>query len=166
MSQAFLDGDDDVKLIYADIDSLKLNPKEDSNISRSADHCVVERTTNDGRHLIYDTSVGLVYDKRLYWLIERPKVRRVNSKDAIIQFVNGEGGYHGNLEKDKYVAILTLPFIENALEGETYAFPGFEVLQREIEIYKKKIGYDEMVAKRNRHKKEVEMAEKKAGIVI
>ena len=43
MSRAFLDDEDSVKLIYADIDSLKLNPKFISDSPLYADHCIVER---------------------------------------------------------------------------------------------------------------------------
>lgn len=58
MSRAFLDDEGDVKLLYASIDSLKLNPRYIRKDPMYADHCIVERTTADGRKLIYDR-VGL-----------------------------------------------------------------------------------------------------------
>ena len=53
MSRAFLDTEDDVNLIYASIDSIKLNPlyiKDDDE--NYADHCFVERTTKEGRKYV------------------------------------------------------------------------------------------------------------------
>ena len=47
MAKAFLDSEDDIQLLYATIDSLKLNPKFKSNSSLYADHCIVERTTKE-----------------------------------------------------------------------------------------------------------------------
>lgn len=64
MSRAFLNDEDDVNLLYGDIDSLKLNPNFISDSPHYADHCFVERITKDGRHLIYDTSCGFIFDKK------------------------------------------------------------------------------------------------------
>ena len=74
MSQAFLDSEDDVKLLYAEIDSLRLNPDYIRDDPMYADHCFVERITKDGRHLIYDTSCGFIFDKKIYWLMEKRTV--------------------------------------------------------------------------------------------
>ena len=88
MSRAFLDDEDDVQLVYATIDSLKLNPQfADKDDPLFADHCIVERITTDGQHLIYDTSSGFVYDKRLFWLMEHPRIRKIIKKSSIIEFV-------------------------------------------------------------------------------
>lgn len=152
MSRAFLEDDDDVNLLYADIDSLKLNPKLISDVPLYVDHCIVERITSEGKHLIYDTSAGFVYDKKLYWLMEHPKVREVNSKELIIEFINEDDEIHPeNIERDKYVAPLVLPIIEKTFgrPNEMYSFKGIELLQREIEIYKKNIEYDDIVYEMN-----------------
>ena len=148
MSQAFLDNDDeDVQLVYAAIDSLRLNPKyEDRNKNPLfADHCIVERTTKDGQKLIYDTSAGLLYDKQLYWLMERPKVRKRNSKESIKSYIAEENDhYPEDIERDKYASPLILPMIESSYSRPTemYAALGIELLQREIEHFKKEINYD------------------------
>ena len=148
MSRAFLDTDDDVKLIYASIDSIKLNPKyQNRNDSMFADHCFVERTTSDGKKLIYDTSTGFIYDKKLYWLMEHPKVRKENNKEAIIKFIKAdEDRFPENIERDKYVAPLILPYIEMSYgrPNEMYSMMGIELLQREIEHFKKSINYDDV----------------------
>ena len=148
MSRAFLDSEDDVQLLYADIDSLKLNPKFISDSPLYADHCIVERITKDGKHLIYDTSAGFVYDKKMYWLMEHPKVRKVNNKESIIKFINEDEDFHPeNVERDKYIAPLVLPMIEKTFgrANEMYSLLGIELLQREIEHYKKTINYDGVV---------------------
>jgi len=142
MSRAFLDDEDDVRLLYADIDSLKLNPKFISDSPLYADHCIVERITKDGKHLIYDTSAGFVYDKKLYWLMEHPKVRKVNNKESIIKFINEDEDFHPeDVERDKYIAPLVLTMIEKTFgrPNEMYSLLGIELLQREIEHYKKTI---------------------------
>lgn len=134
MSKAFLDSEDDVQLVYATIDSLKLNPKyikDDDPLF--ADHCIVERITKNGLHLIYDTSTGFIYNKKLYWLMEHPKVRKINNKDAIIKFVKIEELYHPeDIERDKYSSALILPKIEMTYGSPTemYSYVGIELLQK------------------------------------
>lgn len=86
LAQAFLDTDDDIKLIYAMVDSLRLNPQYICDNPLYADHCIVLRTTKE-ESLIYDTSTGFVYDKEIYWLIENPKIRKINDKESIRKFL-------------------------------------------------------------------------------
>ena len=146
MSRAFLDEEDDVQLVYASIDSLRFNPQlSDRDDSLFADHCIVERVTKDGQHLIYDTSSGFVYDKKLYWLMEHPKVRKINSKNSIVEFVESDEYYHPeDIERDKYVSPLILPMIEMSYgrPNEMHSHLGIELLQREIEHFKEVINYD------------------------
>ena len=146
----FLEDEEDVQLIYATVNSLKLNPEFISDDPLYADHCVVERTTKDGRHLIYDTSSGFIYDKRLYWLMENPKVRKVNSKESIKKFIeNDEDYYPEDIDSGKYAATLILPIIEKRVgkSNEFYSFDGIELLQREIEYYKQSINYNDVLEK-------------------
>lgn len=85
--------------------------------------------------------------KKLYWLIEHPKIRKINKKSSIIEFVNSEEYYyHEDVERDKYASVLILPMIENTYgkSTEMYTMPGIELLQREIEHYKKVINYDDL----------------------
>ncbi len=146
LSRAFLDEEDDVSLIYASVDSLRLNPQfSDCDDPLYADHCIMERTTKEGRHLIYDTSSGFVYDKKLYWLMEHPKIRKINDKDSIIEMVKSDAYYHPeDIERDKYASPLILPMIEMTYgrSTEMYSYLGIELLQREIEHFKKVINYD------------------------
>lgn len=147
MSRAFLNSEEDVNIIYASIDSLRLNPDIDHEIPLYADHAIVERITKDGNHFIYDTSSGLVYDKKLYWLMEHPKIRKINDKNSIIEFVKNEEYYYPeDIERDKYALPLILPMIEMTYgrPTEMYSQLGIELLQREIEHFKKVINYDEV----------------------
>lgn len=148
MSRAFLDEDDDVKLLYATIDGLRLNPKFIRDDPLYADHCIVERTTKDGKHIIYDTSAGFAYDKKLYWLIEHPKVRKINTKESIKRFLEeDEYFFPEDPDRDKYAAPLILPMIEMTYErpNEMYSHSNIKLLQREVEHYKKVINYDDVV---------------------
>lgn len=163
MSRAFLDTDDDVKLVYATIDSIKLNPKcQNRDDSLFADHCFVERTLSNGKKLIYDTSTGFIYDKELYWMMEHPKVRKVNDKDAIIRFIKDDKDrFPEDLERDKYVSPLVLPFIEMSYgrPNEMYSMLGIELLQREIDHFKEVINYDDVC-------KEIDEDMKKYGFKV
>ena len=148
MSRAFLNDEDDVNLLYGNIDSLKLNPNFISDSPHYADHCFVERITKDGRHLIYDTSCGFIFDKKIYWLMENPKLRHTNSKESIRRFIeNDEDRWPEDVERDKYASPLILPMIETTFgrPTEMYSFKGIELLQREIEHFKEQIQYDDVV---------------------
>lgn len=160
MSRAFLDTEDDVKLLYGDVDGLKLNPRFINDGPLYADHCFLERITKDGVKLIYDTSTGFVYDKKLYWLMEKPKIRKINEKEAIQRFIRDDEEVHPeNLEDDKYVAPIILDNLKYTYgrPNEMYAQLGIELLQREIDLFKEKIGYESLV-------KEIDDDMKKKGL--
>ena len=148
MARAFLDEDGDVRLIYASVASLRWNPlyadyiRDDASMS---EHCFVEITETDGRKLILDTSSSFIWDKRLYWLMERPSVRMTRSKSEIKEFVEADDYYDPeDLEISKYWMPLILPMIELTYgrNTEMYSQPGIEMLQREVELYKETIDYD------------------------
>ncbi len=151
MSRAFLDDKEDVQLIYASVDSIRLNPHYiDPNNPFYADHCFVEVTSQKGKHFIIDTSVGFVFDKNIYWLMENPKIRKINNKDAIIKFVEDENYYYPeDIERDKYALPLILPMLEMTYDSpnEMYSMLGLEALQKEIEYFKKVVNYDEVCKK-------------------
>lgn len=150
LSRAFLDEEDDINLLYATIDSIKLNPRFISDSPYYADHCVLERITKDGRHYIYDTSAGFVYDKNFYWIIEHPKVRKVNGKESIKAFISHDEGFITKYD-DRFIAPLIIPSIEKTygMPSEIYSQAGIELLQREIEHYKSTIDYNGLIEKIN-----------------
>ena len=145
LSRAFLDTEDDVNLIYAAVDSLKYNPKYDYKKNpMSADHCIVERITKDGKHYIYDTSMGFVYDKDYYFFMEHPKIRHINNKEAIKKFIEEDDFNDYDEERDKYATPLILPNIESTYNEprEMYSLLDNNMLKREIELFKTKIEYE------------------------
>ena len=148
MARAFLDEDVDVKLLYASVDCLRLNPKLITSLNPNyADHCVVCITSKLGKQFIIDTSSGFIYDKNLYFLMEHPKIRKINDKDAIIKFVESQKHYYPeDIENDKYIAPSILPIIEMTYgqKNELYSMEGLELLQREIEHFKEVINYDKV----------------------
>ena len=80
--------------------------------------------------------------------MEHPKIRKINNKESIKKFIeNDEEPYSENIERDKYIAPLILPMIEMTYgrPTEMYSQLGIELLQREIEHYKKVIDYDNVV---------------------
>lgn len=144
LARAFLNETDDINLIYATLDSLRLNPESVCDDSLYADHCIVSQTTKDGRCLIYDTSTGIVYDKEMYWLIENSKIRKIDNKASIRKFLLEEERINPSCIKgDKYIARVILPMLEaEALkEDEMYSAKGIGFLQREIGHCKQETGY-------------------------
>lgn len=143
MSQAFLDDEGDVKLVYASIESLRLNPKYISDNELDSDHCFVEYTDINGKSYIYDASEGLVYDKNLYWKIEKPIVRKVNDKNSIINYLNDD--FMCGVKLDKRMANMCLSFIENTYNNkrEIYTIGDNNLLKREIEHYKSRINLND-----------------------
>lgn len=143
MSRAFLDDDGDVRLIYAEVADLKYNPVY-SEEGRDSDHCFVERITESGKHLIYDTSVGFRYTKWIYWLMNFPKIRHINEKDSILRFVKEESDVcseHSSFSDSEFILKLVIPTVEASYgkRGEMYSLPGYELLQREVELFKQRV---------------------------
>lgn len=138
-------GEDDFKIVYGDIDTLRLNPKFVDRYRKAndstwnyADHAWAERTDKDGTVWVYDTTLGLVVEKKLYYKMERPKIRHANGKDKTIEFLKDQITYEP--ESSKYALPLIIPNIEKTANG---ALPWYkEQLKQEIEMFKEKVGYD------------------------
>ena len=160
MARAFIDTDADVKLICASINSLKLNPEYDCNKNPLyADHCFVEIIDEDGKQYICDTTSGFIYDKRFYWIIEHPEIRKVIEKEEIKRKVKEDEEYYPeDIERNKYAATLTLPLIESTYgrPTELYSHIGINLVQKEIELFKERIKFSEVC-------KEVDEDMKKLG---
>lgn len=140
-------GDDDFRIVDADIDDIKLNPAFIKKFNRGKDdehygnHCFAERTMSDGSVWVYDTSVGLVFEKNLYYRMEHPIITTVNDKEATLAFLK-EDFVREDIERDKYALPLILPMIEDSSK----AFPYYEkAYKRELALLKKRVGYDELV---------------------
>ncbi|MBO5375489.1 MAG: hypothetical protein J6A52_01400 [Bacilli bacterium] len=138
-------GEDDFEIVYGDIDTLKLNPKlvdkyrqENDPTWNYADHAWAERTDKNNVTWVYDTTLGLVVEKSLYYKMERPKVRHKNDKAKTVDFLKEQITYQP--ESSKYALPLIIPNIEMSLNR---TLPWYkEELEKEIKMFKEKVGYD------------------------
>jgi len=138
-------GDDDFNVIKAGIDGIKLNPeyidKNKKYPSKNYDsHSIAERIFNDGSRWIYDTSLGLMYDKRLYWIIERPDVRKINNKQATLEFCEYQDIKNADIERDKYSLPLIIPQIEFIVSRTNCVYN--DIIKEEIALLKQRVDYD------------------------
>lgn len=138
---AFLDSE--FRIVEGDIDSIKLYPEyirmnEKYHDEHYADHCFAEKTDPDGTIWVYDTTLGMVIEKELYYKIEHPNVRLTRSKEETLAFMEDQVKDH--LTDDKYVLPLVLPTLENNLEAVQ---PWYEdTLKGEFELLKKTVDYE------------------------
>lgn len=134
-------GDDDFQLVDADIDGITLNPKYvDSGFEHYGNHCFAERTDKNGTTWVYDTTVGMVYEKNLYYMIERPQITKINSEEDTLAFCDYKDIKNADIERDKYVLPLILPTIESIAESSKDYYA--KNLREEITRFKKEIDYD------------------------
>jgi len=138
MSTAFLDEPGDVSMVYAAVADLKFNPhyiRKGSN----PEHCYVDRITEDGKHFIYDTSMGFVYKRWIYRLIYHPKIRLVKEKTKIAEFVEKEGVFKNEAKymDSHFILHLVIPSIEANYGKHSEMYAACGILQREVELFKK-----------------------------
>lgn len=142
--------DDDFRLVDADIDGITLNPEEVRNygsIPHYGNHCFVERKDSNGITWVYDTTSGFIVERELYYQMENPIITCINKKSSVFEFRECLG-IDGKLkENDMELIPLTLLNIEESVKGGLFAFDYSEILQREIEMFKDFIDYDELWAK-------------------
>lgn len=158
MGKALLDTEDELNLIYADVDCLRLNPRFITDSYDYADHCFLERITKEGERFIYDTSTGLIYQKDLYWEMEHPKVRIINNKESIKEFIENDPDKDYNVEGyDDFVTVrLIIPLLEPTLGDcrEVYSQDFYPMLQQEMEYFKNLgIEHDAIIPKEEMVKK-------------
>ena len=149
LSRAFLDTDDEVYVITADVDSLSLRPeiiRDDSDPLKS-EHSFVYRKTKDGKEYIYDTTRGYIYDYNIYWDLERPKIRKILGKKSIRDRQEALVRKYPKMDKLNY--ILSAVYIDALKDQykipyETYSCEEGGPLQYELELLKERIGYEEL----------------------
>lgn len=138
-------GDDDFQLVDADIDGISLRPRYVDEAKRRHDphignHCFAERTKKDGTVWVYDTTAGLVFEKKLYYMMENPKITKVNSKQATLDYCEHQDIKNTNIDNDKYALPMILPIYEKIAERENGIYA--EALRHEIELFKQTINYE------------------------
>lgn len=137
--------DNDYQMVEADIDSLRLNPRciaehECEQDSKYAEHCYLEAKGGDGSVWVFDTSVGLAFEKGLYDEMQHPKVNRVYDRKDVMNFYDYKELKGADIERDKYGLPLIMPSYDVAAEiGQPYYR---ERLKEEIAYYKEFIDYD------------------------
>lgn len=140
--------DDDFRVVDADIDSLRLNPKYIDEYRKGLtseyfpNHCFAERAKKDGSTWVYDTSLGLVFEKNFYYQLEHPIITKVNDRETTLNFLYEDFQRESDIEKDKDILPIVLPIIENSKEAVQPFY--LENLQQEIEILKQELNYDEI----------------------
>jgi len=149
-------GDDDFRMVDANIDGLALNPvyidefnkiveKCGKVIGNYKNHCFVERTKKDGTVWVYDTTLGIVCEKNLYYKIENPEITKINDKQRVLDYFEYQAIKNANIEKDKEILPITFPNIEAMAVVDNGVYK--DILKYEIELFKKRIGYDSIVSK-------------------
>lgn len=157
--------DFDYKVVHADIDSIRYNKNTMAEVAywkgkgeqiseRYANHCYLE-FEDGGLTWVLDTTEGLVYEKHLYQLINRPKVNCVRTKEETLAFPDYIDIVEADIDRDKYIVPTLLPIIEAEIEKESLYQ---EQARREIELFKKKINYDALCA-------EIEDDKRRRGII-
>ncbi len=130
-------GEDDFCLVRADINSLKLNTQNADKEKHN--HCFAERTTSDGKTFVYDTSLGAVFEKSLYYQIEEPVVTKVSTKQETQEFLRQEFLNDQNFVAKKLVTPIMLPSIEKIAKRAKGVYK--QQLFEEIQLFKKQIDY-------------------------
>lgn len=144
-------GDDDYKIVCADIDGIRLNPEHVHDYNKLkkqglpvnehyGNHAFVERTLKDGRVLVYDTTAGLVYDKEVYYRLQHPKIVAIISKNDLLK----DDDYLAILNDDGIINRQALPLLLPSYEesAKNEPSPYKEMLLQEIEIFKKQVDYE------------------------
>lgn len=78
--------DSKFRVVTADVDMLALNPVYLDKYRGMddvpwANHCFLEETTPEGIVWVYDTSMGLIFEKNLYYEIQNPQIFTINEQE-------------------------------------------------------------------------------------
>lgn len=132
--------------VDADIDGIKLHPgtiaRETGNDEHYSNHSFIERVMPNGQEVVYDTTEGLIFDKKLYYMIENPQITKVNDKKTVEFFRRELYTVHPNINRDRNAIPLLMPLIENIVEHSIEIYG--EQIAKEFEMFKEKIGYEEL----------------------
>lgn len=138
--------EDDFKVVEADINDLRLNPKNIDKYRMGkiddgfSNHCFAERTKSDGTTWVYDTSLGLVFEKNIYYSVEKPTITRIMDKEEVLNFLYYDFQRDSNIDQDKYALPLILPNLEdNMIPTQKFYLNQFK---EEIEFLKQETNYD------------------------
>ncbi|MDO4283286.1 MAG: hypothetical protein Q4D02_06565 [Clostridia bacterium] len=124
-------GMDDFKLVRADVRSLAINYGREH-----AYHSFVE---HDG--YVYDTSLGCKIKKEVYYKIENPRIRKIDTMKECMCFPEYRAILHTDIQNEKMFLPVTMPMIMEAIQRATFK----ERATYELELFKQEIEYDKML---------------------
>ncbi|MBQ9019111.1 MAG: hypothetical protein IJ097_02205 [Bacilli bacterium] len=130
---------DKAKVIHADVDGLKYQPKylekyQNGELGDNyANHCFVEREEKDGRTWVYDTSLGYVIEKNLYYKMQNPKITKIEDFKDTIDYLYNIMLDEDNINLSKYIQKI-LEEIEKNQKPVQECYK--EKLKKEIERFK------------------------------
>lgn len=141
----------DYQVVHANIDSIRYNRSTVKEVNywlnkgeqisdKYPNHCFIEVKLN-GRTWVVDTTDSLIYDKHLYYLINRPEINCIRTKEETMDFVDYKDIANADIERDKWILPTLLPVIEQQIE-ESSLYK--EQAKREIQLFKDRIKYDEL----------------------
>lgn len=151
---AFLDND--FYYVSGDADSIKLNPEYIDQHKQGilgelyGEHAVIVRKIDEDLELVYDVSLGLIFEKEFYYKMDNFKPRFTRNKEETIERANLECSDGSNFDQNKYDLPLILPLFENAqVVQEFYT----DALANEIKLLKEKSDYDKLIKNYQENKK-------------
>jgi len=142
--------DYDYEMLTAEIDGIKYNPRIIDKVRRSdgslpehyAAHRILKVKEKDGSEWIYDTSLGLVFEKNFYFKLDHPRIIKTSNKEETINYIEYQDILHADIERDKVALPLILPQLEPGIEAYTGLYA--KELRCELARFKDEIGYDEI----------------------
>ncbi len=136
--------EDDFKIVTADVDGIRLNPEliDENNGLENPDphfafHRFVERTLSDGSVWVYDTTDGLVYEKGLYYRLEKPRIINVSAKEEL-EKSDYRVVFSSTLDDVKRHGFWMIPALERIISEERMYK---KAMQQELDLLKEAIGY-------------------------
>lgn len=142
MSLAF----DDAIVVHGDIESLRFIAD-----GVSPEHAfVITKQFGGDKEWVVDTSAGLIFDKNFYYKLEKVKENNRYTKEEVMNFseIKSIIASVNTFNDDKYMLTLTLPNIEKAVKNSNHIGTCLyrDKILKEIEMFKSKIGYFDMLS--------------------
>lgn len=148
--------DDDFEYVSGDADNIKLNPEVIDQHNKGdlgdlyGEHAIIVRKVDENLELVYDVTLGLIFEKEFYYKLENFKPRVVRDKKETIERANFECHDGSNFDQEKSSLLTLLPMFEGASAVQEFYSDN---LEDEIRILKEKSGYDNMVKEMKENKK-------------
>jgi len=132
----------DCQLISADTDYLRITAGKEH-----AGHSYVETKDFGKDTWVADTSTGLLFKKKAYDKLEKPKVKGIRSKKECMESILTQETLASDFGENRYALPMILPNIESIVANakNTVTVIYRDKLQHEIAEFKKAINYDQII---------------------